>query len=225
MSESEERLAITADSREITGKKVKQLRRVGLTPAVIYGASEPVSVQLNTHALYRVLRKSGGSNLIDVQIGDQTRTVLARDIQQHVTRGDVLHVDFLEVDLKTAITGEAELVPVGTSAAMAEGSGTITFATRTIEIEALPEALVSEIEVDISLIATTDDVITVSDITVPEGVVLLAEPDMTIASFVFDRAALEEEEEDEEGLLEGDFEPSADSVEVISKGKSEEEEF
>jgi large subunit ribosomal protein L25 len=221
---SEERLAITAEPREITGKKVKQLRRVGLTPAVIYGASEPMNVQLDARTLRRVLRKSGGSNLIDVQLGADTRTVLARDIQQHVTRGDVMHVDFLEVDLKTAITGEAELVEVGVSAAMAEGTGTISFATRTIEIEALPEALVSEIEVDISLIVTTDDVITVADIKVPEGVVLLAEPDMTIASFVFDRAALEEEE-DEEGLLEGDFEPSADSVEVISKGKSEEEEF
>ena len=222
---SEERLAIDADPREITGKKVKQLRRVGLTPAIIYGASEPVNVQLNAHALYRVLRKSGGSSLIDVQIGDQTRTVLARDIQQHVTRGDVLHVDFLEVDLKTVITGEAELVSVGISAAMAEGSGTISFAMRTIEIEALPEALVSEIEVDISLIVTTDDVITVADIKVPEGVTLLVEPEMTVASFVFDRAVEEEEEEEDEEGLEGDFDPSADSVEVISKGKSEEEDF
>lgn len=221
---SEERLAITAEPREITGKKVKQLRRVGITPAIIYGASEPMNVQLDARTLRRVLRKSGGSNLIDVQLGADTRTVLARDIQQHVTRGDVMHVDFLEVDLKIAIAGEAELVAVGESPAMEEGSGTISFATRTIEIEALPEALVSEIEVDISLIVTTDDVITVADIKVPEGVVLLAEPDMTIASFVFDRAAIEEEEE-EEGLLEGDFEPSADSVEVISKGKSEEEEF
>jgi large subunit ribosomal protein L25 len=220
---SEERLAIAAETREITGKKVKQLRREGITPAVIYGASEPVSIQMNSRDLFRVLRKSGGSNLIDVQLGDDKRTVLARDIQQHITRGDLIHVDFLEVDLKIAITGEAELVAIGDSPAMAEGSGTISFATRTIEIEALPEALVSEIEVDISLIVTTDDVITVADIKVPEGIVLLAEPEMTIASFVFDRAAIEEEEE-EEGL-EGDFTPSADSVEVIGKGKEEEEDF
>ena len=220
---SEERLAIVAENRVITGKKVKQLRREGITPAVIYGASEPVSIQLNARELFRVLRKSGGSNLIDVQLGGETRTVLARDIQQHITRGDMIHVDFLEVDLKIVIAGEAELVAVGESPAMAEGSGTISFAMRTIEIEALPEALVSEIEVDISLIVTTDDVITVADIKVPEGVVLLADPEMTVASFAFDRAAIEEEEE-EEGL-EGDFTPSADSVEVIGKGKEDEEDF
>ena len=222
---NEERLAIAAEPREITGKKVKQLRRVGLTPAVIYGASEPVSVQLDTHTLYRVLRQSGGSNLIDVQLGEETRTVLARDIQQHVTRGDLVHVDFLEVDLKVVITGEAELVAVGISGAMAEGTGMVAFAIRTIEIEALPEDLVSEIEVDISLIETSDDVITIADLMVPKGITILADLDSTVASFSFARADVEEEEEEDEEGLEGDFEPSADSVEVISKGKEEKEDF
>ncbi len=216
---SEERLAITAENRVITGKKVKQLRREGITPAVIYGATEPVSIQLNARELFRVLRKSGGSNLIDVQLGDETRTVLARDIQQHMTRGDMIHVDFLEVDLKIVIAGEAELVAVGTSKAMASGQGTISFAMRTIAIEALPEALVSEIEVDISMIVDTDDVITVADLTLPEGVTILADPEETVASFSFDRASMDAEEDG----LEGDFSPSADSVEVISKGKDEED--
>jgi large subunit ribosomal protein L25 len=220
---SEERLAIDADVREITGKKVKQLRREGITPAVIYGATDPINVQLDTRTLRRVLRQAGGANLIDIKLGKDKRTVLARDIQQHVTRGDLVHVDFLEVDLKIAISGEAELVAVGVSEAMAEGTGTISFAMRTIEIEALPEDLVSEIEVDISLIVSTDDVITVADLVAPQGVTFLSDPEDTVASFAFDRAAIEEEEE-EEGL-EGDFEPSADSVEVISKGKEEEEDF
>jgi large subunit ribosomal protein L25 len=221
---SNERLTITAETRELTGKKVKRLRRVGITPAVVYGASDPINIQLDTRNLRRVLRHSGGANLIDVQIGSDTRTVLARDIQQHVTRGDLIHVDFLEVDLKTVIVGEAELVAVGESEAMAEGTGTITFAMRTIEIEALPEDLVSEIEVDISLIVTTDDVITVADLTAPKGVTIISDPEATVASFAFDRAELEEEEEDEEELLEGEFEPAADSVEVIGKGKDDEEE-
>lgn len=215
---SEERLAIAAEPREITGKKVKQLRRQGITPAVIYGASAPVSIQMDAHALHLLLRKSGASHLIDVHMGDSTRTVLARDIQQHVTRGDLVHVDFLEVDLKIAITSEAQLVPVGVSKAMSHGTGTISFAMHTIEIEALPEALVSEIEVDISLIATTDDVITVADLKVPQGVTILAHPEETIASFSFDRASADEREG-----LEGDFTPSADSVEVIGRGKDEED--
>ncbi|MCZ7668082.1 MAG: 50S ribosomal protein L25 [Chloroflexi bacterium] len=218
---SEERLAIAAETREITGKKVKQLRSVGLTPAVIYGASDPVNVQIDSRTLRRVLRKSGSNNLIDVHFGSETRTVLARDIQQHVTRGNVMHVDFLEVDLKIAITGEAELVAVGTSPTVEEG-GLITFAMRFVEIEALPEALISEIEVDISLIQTIEDVITVADLKVPKAVTILSDPETIVASFVYERADIEEEEEEEE---EGLYEPSADSVEVISKGKDDEEDF
>jgi large subunit ribosomal protein L25 len=220
---SDERLTITAEIRELTGKKVKQLRREGITPAVVYGASEAVNIQLNSHNLYRILRQTGGSNLIDLEIGSEKRTVLARDIQQHVTRGDLIHVDFLEVDLKTSIIGEAELVAVGESPAMEEGTGTITFATRSVEIEALPEDLVSEIEVDISLIVTTDDVITIADLEAPKGVTIITDQEATVASFSFDRAE-EEEEEEEEELLEGEFEPAADSVEVIGKGKDDDEE-
>ncbi|MFO7682357.1 MAG: 50S ribosomal protein L25 [Chloroflexota bacterium] len=217
---SEERLAIVAEPREITGKKVKQLRRVGLTPAVIYGATEAINIQLDARTLRRMLRKSGGSSLIDVQIGAETRTVLARDIQQHPTRNEMVHVDFLEVDLKIVIASEAELVMVGNSKATASGLGIVSLAMRTVEIEALPEDLISEIEVDISLIKRTDDVITVADLKAPKGVTILTDPETTVASFAYERAALDEEEEAEE---EGDYAPAADSVEVIAKGKDEED--
>lgn len=214
---SEERLAIAAEPRIITGKKVKQLRRVGLTPAVIYGASEPINIQLDARTLRRVLRKSGGSHLIDVQIGEQTRTVLARDIQQHVTRNEMVHVDFLEVDLKIAISSEAELVMVGNSKAMASGLGIVSLTMRSVEIEALPEDLVSEIEVDISLINRSDDVITVADLKAPKGVTILTDPETTVASFAYERAGVEEEGADDT------YAPSPDSVEVISKGKDEDD--
>lgn len=214
---SEERLAIAAEPRIITGKKVKQLRREGLTPAVIYGASEPINIQLDARTLRRVLRKSGGSHLIDVQIGEETRTVLARDIQQHITRNEMVHVDFLEVDLKIVISSEAELVMVGNSKAMASGVGIVSLTMRSVDIEALPEDLVSEIEVDISLINRPDDVITVADLKAPKGVTILTDPETTVASFAYERAGVEDEAVDDT------YAPAPDSVEVISKGKDEDD--
>ncbi len=214
---SEERLAIAAEPRIITGKKVKQLRREGLTPAVIYGASEPINIQLDARTLRRVLRKSGGSHLIDVQIGEETRTVLARDIQQHITRNEMVHVDFLEVDLKIVISSEAELVMVGNSKAMASGLGIVSLTMRSVDIEALPEDLVSEIEVDISLINRPDDVITVADLKAPKGVTILTDPETTVASFAYERAGVEDEAVDDT------YAPAPDSVEVISKGKDDDD--
>ena len=112
-----EHVKIAAEPRQITGKQVKQLRRDGLIPAVIYGRSESINIQLDNLVLRRVLRDAGSSHLIDIEMpGGKSRAVLAREIQMHPTRGDLIHVDFVEVYLKAKLTADASLVLVGESA-------------------------------------------------------------------------------------------------------------
>ena len=91
---------------------------------------------------------------------------------------------------------------------------------REVEIECLPEDLVAEIEFDLGLIATPEDVVYVRDLVAPKGVEILADPDTVVASFEYTTI---EETEEEEGFIEG--EESAEDVEVISRGKKEEEDF
>ncbi len=216
---SNERLSIDAEPRTVVGKKVKQLRREGLIPAVIYGINDPITVQMDRILLRRVLRRAGTTNLIDISVDGGVRTVLARDIQQHLTRGDLIHVDFQEVDLKVKITAEASLILVGRSQMTEDGLGSDVLAITSVEIEALPDDLIAEIEVDVSQLESADSTILVSDLPVPEGVAILTDPETAVARFEY--ARLEEEEEEEEEL---EFEPTADSVEIIEKGKTEEEE-
>lgn len=211
-----DRINIVAEPRSVTGKQVKRLRKEGLVPAVVYGQQDPVNVQLERNALRRALREAGSTQLLELDLEGKKFTVLAREIQQHVTRGDVLHVDFLEVDLKVTIRAEAELVPINQAAPSTEGEGVATMALRSVEIEALPDALVSEIEVDLSMIETINDVIYVSDVTPPEGVTLVTDPETVVARFEIVTEEPEEEEEEEM------FMPAADAVEVI--GEEEEEE-
>jgi large subunit ribosomal protein L25 len=212
-----ERIVIEAEPREITGKQVSQLRRDGWIPGVIYGRNAPVAVQMEQKALRRALRTVGTTHLADVKVGSQTRTVLVREIQQHATRGDLVHIDFMEVDMKTKLRASAELVGVGVATPQAEGLGVATMMLREVEIECLPSDLVAEIEIDLSAIKTPDDIIYVKDITAPKGVEILTDEELVVARFEF--AAAEEEEVVEEG------EGAADAVEVISKGKKEEEDF
>ncbi|HID50898.1 MAG TPA: 50S ribosomal protein L25, partial [Anaerolineae bacterium] len=47
-----DRYTITAEPRVVVGKKVKQLRRDGWVPAVIYGQQDPVNVQIEAHPLF-----------------------------------------------------------------------------------------------------------------------------------------------------------------------------
>ena len=211
-----DRIDIAAEPRTVTGKKVKRLRRKGLIPAVIYGQDETVHIQMENLTLRRVLRQAGTTNLVDVAVGKKKRTVLVREIQSHVTRGDLIHVDFQEVNLKATITAEAELVTVGQSVPAAEGLGIATLTMRSVEIESLPDALVSTIEVDLTLIKTPGDSISIGDLVVPEGVIILADPDTTVARFEIAKEE-EAEVEDEEEL----FAPAADSVEVVGKDEDE----
>lgn len=214
---SDERLVITAEPRTIVGKKVKQLRRTGMIPAVIYGQEESVNIQLENLSLRRVLRQAGSTNLVDISLGKSKRTVLVREIQSHVTRGDLVHVDFIEVDMKVIITAEAHLVAVGESKPATQGLGVATLALRSVEIESLPDALVSEIEVDFTQIKTPDDVIYVGDLVAPEGVTILTDPETTVARFEYEKMVEEEEDEDEL------FVPAADAVEVVGRDKDEDD--
>jgi large subunit ribosomal protein L25 len=143
-------------------------------------------------------------------------TVLAREIQQHVTRRDILHVDFLEVDMASTIRSEADLISVGESPLAETGEGIIAQVLHSVEIECLPDNLVSQIEFDISTIETTDDSITIADLVVPEGITILADPETLIARFEYPPVEQEEEEEELEEMEAGD-------VEVI--GREEEEEM
>lgn len=208
---------IDAEPRSVVGKKVKALRREGFIPGVIYGQREPVNIQMENLALRRVLRTASTTHLIDVKVNGKTHTVLAREIQQHATRGDLIHIDFMEVDMKSTITATAELVLVGKSAAAIDGLGSDVLPLHSIDIECLPGDLISELEVDASRIETPDTIIYVSDLVAPKGVTILTDPETVVARFEY--AATEEEEE-----VEGEYETSVEGVEIIGEEDEEDEE-
>lgn len=209
---ADKRLMIEADERTVVGKDVKKLRREGIIPAVIYGQSEPENIQLDNRLLRRVLRVAGTMQLIDVKIGKKTKTVLTREIQQHVTRGDLIHVDFLEVDMKGTVTSEATLVAVGVPQLQKDAVGSGILSLQSVNIEANPNDLVSEIEVDMTQLVEVDTVLFVQDLPVPDGVTILDDPETVVARF---EVARTEEEEEAEAEME------AGEVEVIGEASDD----
>ena len=205
-------IKIVAEPREVVGKQVRALRREGWIPGVVYGQNEPTNVQMEWKALRRALREAGTSHLVDLQMDNGVRTVLVREIQQHATRGDIVHVDFMEVDTKTEITAEAAIVLVGKP--HVDVPGTVIQTQQTVNISCLPDDLVAEIEVDISSITSAHDLVHVSNIVAPKGVTILDDGEILVARYEAERIATEGE--DEEGM--GIFSPE---VEVISRAKDE----
>jgi large subunit ribosomal protein L25 len=185
-----DQIKIKADSRTVIGKQVKQLRRDGIVPAVIYGANDPISIQMEEILLRRALRAAGTTHVIYVELENRTHTVLVRDIQRHLTRGDLIHIDFLEVDMDVTVSAMADLILINRelSKPVADGLGILVQDLRSVEIEAKPDTLVESITVDASMIKTSHDVIHVSDLVAPKGVIIVADPELVIARFEVFRA-------------------------------------
>lgn len=212
-----ETFVLEAQPRTITGKKVSQLRSQGLVPVVVYGARRsPLHLQIPYRALQVMLLKAGGTHLIDLQVESATVSVLAREVQRHILRGDIIHVDFMAVDADTPISTEVPIHVIGESPAVEGRLGIILMGVSTIQIEALPRDLIDRIDVDISNLKHVGDTIHIRDLSGGDKVTILDDPDEMVVRIVPVPAAKEEEEEVEA--------PIAAEPEVIAKGKIEEEE-
>jgi large subunit ribosomal protein L25 len=219
-----EKFTLDAQPRTIVGKKVKQLRREGLIPVAVYGPKiDPMNLQIPARPLQVMLAKAGGTNLIDIQVDGNSTTVLAREVQRDVLRGDILYVDFFAVDLASTIKADVPIHFVNESPAVATNQGIMITGPSMLTIETLPANLISQIEVDLSRLVNVGDSFHVRDLDLGEDIVILHDPGEMIVHITQTSAARSEEDElleAAEATEEGGTEP-----EVIAKGKVEEEDF
>ena len=189
---------LRAQTRSITGSAVKQLRRDGVLPCNVYGRGvDSISIQTPLSELQRVFRAVDRNAVVQMEIdGGDTVPVVLREVQRHPVNGQLLHVDFYQVDLTRVIHSEARLVLIGDAEAVALG-GTLVQSLEYLALEALPLEMPSEVEVDISGLAEFGSSVLVRDITLPEGVRALADEAVAIATVLAPRLV---EEEEEEGL-------------------------
>ncbi|MGB2897407.1 MAG: 50S ribosomal protein L25 [Anaerolineales bacterium] len=214
-----EAVTLNAKVRKTTRKRVKNLRKQGLLPAVMYGAGvEPLPIELDEKEASRVLEHVSGSTLLDLKVGKDTHKVLVREFQRDVIRRNILHIDFLVVAMDVTIRAVVPVMLVGESPAVEEFGGIVVSGLTEIEVEALPADLPEQLYVDIEALVTMNDVITAGDLVLGERVALVTDPDETIANIIAQMAEEVVEEVEVEELEEG-VEP-----EMVDADDDEEEE-
>jgi large subunit ribosomal protein L25 len=214
-----ETYTLEAEFRTVVGKKVGQLRRQGLVPVVVYGPRvEATHLQIPARVLKTTLLKAGGTSLINLTVGDKNQTVLAREVQRDIIRGDILHVDFIAVDESTRIRTAVPIRYIGESPAVAGHRGILATGTSTMNVETTIQNLITHIDVDVSVLVDIGDAIHVGDLTLGEGIKPVDDADELLVRVAPIPVVHEEEVAPEAGAV-GPAEP-----EVIQKGKIEEEE-
>jgi large subunit ribosomal protein L25 len=214
-----ERVEITSSPRELTGKKVKRLRHEGVVPLVVYGRNEPVNLKGVEFDINRAIARASGQLIaLNIEGQKQAKMVLAREVQRDVITGKILHVDFYEVDMTEKVRVEVQLQFVGEPRLVAINEATLLQMLTSVEIECLPGDIMQSIEVDVGGLAEIGDSLLVSDLVVPDTSEILTPADEMVVRL---NAIVEiEEEEVEEEILFGEV----GEVEVIGRGKTEEEE-
>ena len=185
-------LILMAEPRTIHGKKVKRLRREGLVPGVVYGpvVNETVSVSVSSRVFSKFYMNHGHSTIFTLKWDGGSQPVLIREVQIDPVRRDIIHIDFFapNMNVKLRQSVAVALHNVG------DHEGVLQHVLNEVEVEALPADLPAELVVDAAGLAAVGDAIHVRDLTAPQGVELVSDPDAVVASLVAEAAPTAEEE-------------------------------
>jgi large subunit ribosomal protein L25 len=193
-----DKIELSATSRDVLGKKVRFLRRQGLTPANLYGHKiKSVALQIDAVELKHTLARAGKSSLIALKLDSTKRPkmVIVRDVQREPVTGDLLHVDLYQVKMEEKVKLEVPLVLVGDAPAIRDRGGILVQNMSAIEVECLPANMPQRIEVDLSALQEIDQAVHVKDLAIGENVSVLSDPEQAIVQIARSKVEVEVAEE------------------------------
>ena len=174
-----QKIELVAQARADVGKGAsRRLRRkAAMVPGIVYGGGEaPVSISLIENDLSKAIQlDSFFSQILALKLGAERSQVLARDMQRHPATNKPMHIDFQRIVADQEITVEIPLHFLNEEECIGvkDQKGLITHHVIEVEVTCLPSALPEFIAVDVAPLQL-GDILHLSDLKLPEGVVLEA---------------------------------------------------
>ena len=179
---AEIRLRATPRAPEGT-RSARRLRGEGKVPGVVYGlGADPITLTVDWRELRAALVTEQGLNaVIHLDVDGATTPTLVKDMQRHPVRRNVLHVDFLRVDLDKPVDVEVQIALEGEAEAVTRENGVIDQTLTALLITAKPNDIPAGLSVDISGLEIGGS-LHVSDIVLPPGVTTSVDPEETVVT-------------------------------------------
>ena len=181
-------MKLKVESRDITWKHVKKLRRIGKVPATIYGKhlEKPISIACNKNEFVKLFREAWHSTPITLEWDGIEEMVLIHDYQLDPVMDTVLHIDFLGIKKWQKVSAEVsiilqweELSPI-----VKLWQWNIQLVKDSLMIESLPKDLPKEIVVNVADLEDVNTVIFVKDLDLPEGVVAKEDLELPVVTIM-----------------------------------------
>jgi large subunit ribosomal protein L25 len=189
-------ITLVAEPGRPTGSRAaRRLRGDGRIPAVVYGTGvDPVSVTVGARELRAALSTPAGLNaVLTLTFDGSSYPTMARELQRHPVRGNLIHVDFQVVDLDVETRADVTISLVGEAVELHRADGVVDQQMFALTVRARPADIPANLELDISAL-TVGDALRVSDLSLPAGVATDVDPDTVVVAGQASRVAAEVEE-------------------------------
>lgn len=222
MAEKSEKLL--AQSREITGKKVKNLRAQDLVPAVAFGPKlAPTNISLPVKDFTRIFKTAGYNTLVDLEVEGKTMKAIIKEVQINAVKRTYTHVSLYTVAMDQEIEAEIPLEFVGVAPAVKNNIGFLEIPATTLKIKCLPADLPHNIVVDVTKLENIGDAVTVGDLKLDNKLTLVGDiNDDTRLALVTEPQKIVETEEvatTAEAGAEGEAAPAAEGEAAEAKAE------
>ena len=176
---------LTIIKRDTFGKgPARRLRREGAVPAILYGGAGPQAIAVDPKNVLRIIHgHEGTTQLLTLKMDGESgaRMAVIREMQFDPVSERLLHVDLQEVSADRAITVRVAVHPIGEAIGVKDTKGILSLVLHELEVSCLPGNIPERIDADVSNLAI-GDVLTVANLTVPEGVRILNDAGQAIAT-------------------------------------------
>lgn len=200
-------VSLNVETRDTsTRAELRQLREQGKVPGVVYGKAIEGSASIAIEERDLILLLRGNANaIIDLSIEgtQETHPVMIHEVQRDKVLGNLLHIDFHEINMTEPVRAKVWVEVNGEAAGVKDEGGILQVQLTEIEVRCLPSELPRSISVDVSGLAAGDSIVT-GDLSLPSGVELLTDPDELVVTVLVPQKVVEDEEERAEAVQEAE---------------------
>lgn len=219
-------LVLEVNRRDDVGKNAcRRLRATGLVPGIVYGMGlDPFSIAVSAKRMGEILHGDAGRNAILelTMVGEgagQKRAAMIKDLTRDPVSGNMLHVDFVRVDLQKKVQVAVPIHVTGEAAGVKTG-GVLELVHREIHVECLPGDIPEHLDIDVSALDVGDQV-HVREVAVPASVTVMDDPEQVLVHVVPPHVVKEEGPTEEEAVAEGAAAAEGESEESTEKEEGE----
>ncbi len=165
---------IALQKRNILGKKTKNLLSEGVVPAVMYNAKgDSTNIQLDSSVAKQIVKIATSTTIFEAELDGKTSKVLVKDIDLNPVTEEIRHISFFEIDESKKMVFTIPFEIIGISPAVKNNLGTLVKVLPSIDVRCTLAELKPNIVIDISGLEHPGQIISVHDVTLPEGMELI----------------------------------------------------